>query len=66
MAKKRKRSRKLSTNEALEMLLGKKAARRLRKMAMRVADEEQKRPKPDKKRRKNQTTKNQAKKNATR
>jgi len=37
MAKKRKRARKLTTNEAIELLLGQKAARRLRKVAIAYA-----------------------------
>ena len=40
MAKKRKRARKVTTNQALEILLGKKAARRLRKLAVSVANDE--------------------------
>jgi hypothetical protein len=37
MAKSVKKRRKPTTNEALEQLLGRKAAKRLRKLAMQVA-----------------------------
>ena len=40
MAKSKTKKRKLSTNEALEQLLGHKAAKRLRKLAMQFADEQ--------------------------
>lgn len=40
MARSKKKSPKLTTNEALELLLGRKAAKRLRQLAKRVATEE--------------------------
>jgi hypothetical protein len=40
MAKVKKKKRKLTTNEALELLLGRKAAKRLRRLAMRLAAED--------------------------
>jgi hypothetical protein len=40
MAKSRRKDRRLTTDEALERLLGNKAAKRLRQLAMRVAKEE--------------------------
>lgn len=42
MAKANKKSRKLTTNEALEQLLGKKAAKRIRQVAKQVAAVERK------------------------
>lgn len=40
MARSKKKAPKLTTNEALELLLGRKAAKRLRQLAKRVAMEE--------------------------
>jgi hypothetical protein len=40
MAKAAKKKRKLTTNEALEAVLGAKAAKRLRKLAVQIADED--------------------------
>ena len=46
MAKSNKNPRKLTTNEALEQLLGKKAAKRIRKVAKQIATVERKARKP--------------------
>lgn len=40
MPKSSKKRRELTTNQALESLLGAKAAKRLRKLAERIADED--------------------------
>ena len=42
MAKAVKQSKKISTNAALEQLLGRKAAKRLRKLATQIAAEDSK------------------------
>jgi hypothetical protein len=42
MAKSNTKPRKLTTNQALEQLLGKKAAKRIRRVAKQVATVEQK------------------------
>jgi hypothetical protein len=41
MAKPARKRRKPTTNEALEMLLGAKAAKRLRKLALQIVDKDE-------------------------
>ena len=57
---KSKKKKKLTTNEALEQLLGHKAAKRLRQLATRLAadDDKKKKPKKTKKATKAKKTKN--------
>jgi hypothetical protein len=52
MAKSSKKTRKMTTNEALEALLGKKAAKRLRKIAKQLTGADQKGSKKKRKRKK--------------
>ena len=54
MPKAKKKARKVTTSEALELLLGRKAAKRLRQLAMRLVAEasNQKNDKKGKKRKK--------------
>jgi hypothetical protein len=51
MAKSTKKARKLTTSEALEQLLGRKAAKRLRQLAMQLAADENDKKKPTKRKR---------------